>query len=81
MLRIWGRVNSINVQKVMWAVCELKIPHERIDAGMAFAKPHELASHDRRFGAERAARKGHASDAAPFSTSGQAGSREHAIQS
>ena len=36
MLRIWGRVNSINVQKVMWAVGELKIPHERIDAGMAF---------------------------------------------
>ena len=36
MLKIWGRVNSINVQKVMWAVAELKIPHERVDAGMAF---------------------------------------------
>jgi glutathione S-transferase len=36
MLKIWGRVNSINVQKVMWAVGELKIPHERADAGMAF---------------------------------------------
>jgi len=36
MLKIWGRVNSINVQKVMWAVAELKIPHERIDAGMQF---------------------------------------------
>jgi glutathione S-transferase len=36
MLKIWGRVNSINVQKVMWAVGELKIPHERVDAGMAF---------------------------------------------
>jgi glutathione S-transferase len=36
MLKIWGRVNSINVQKVMWAVGELKIPHQRIDAGMAF---------------------------------------------
>jgi len=36
MLKIWGRVNSINVQKVMWAVTELKIPHERADAGMAF---------------------------------------------
>jgi len=36
MLKIWGRVNSINVQKVMWAVAELKIPHERVDAGMQF---------------------------------------------
>jgi glutathione S-transferase len=36
MLKIWGRVNSINVQKVMWTVGELGIPHERIDAGMAF---------------------------------------------
>ena len=36
MLKVWGRVNSINVQKAMWAVGELKLPHERIDAGMAF---------------------------------------------
>jgi glutathione S-transferase len=36
MLKIWGRVNSINVQKVMWAVAELGIPHQRIDAGMQF---------------------------------------------
>jgi glutathione S-transferase len=36
MLKIWGRRNSINVQKVMWTVAELAIPHERIDAGMAF---------------------------------------------
>jgi len=36
MLKIWGRVNSINVQKVMWTVAELKIPCERVDAGMQF---------------------------------------------
>ena len=36
MLKIWGRTNSINVQKVMWAVAELGIPHQRIDAGMQF---------------------------------------------
>lgn len=36
MLRIWGRANSINVQKVMWAVGELGLAHERIDAGGAF---------------------------------------------
>jgi glutathione S-transferase len=33
MLRIWGRTNSGNVQKVMWAVGELGVPHVRIDAG------------------------------------------------
>jgi glutathione S-transferase len=36
MLKIWGRVNSINVQKAMWAVAELRIPHERVDAGMQY---------------------------------------------
>jgi glutathione S-transferase len=36
MLRIWGRTSSINVQKVMWAVGELGLDHERIDAGGAF---------------------------------------------
>ena len=35
MLKIWGRINSINVQKVMWAVAELGLPHERTDAGGA----------------------------------------------
>ena len=38
MLKIWGRNNSINVQKVMWAVAELGVAHERIDAGGAFGK-------------------------------------------
>ena len=36
MLRIWGRTNSINVQKVLWCCAELDLPFERIDAGMAF---------------------------------------------
>lgn len=36
MLKIWGRTNSINVQKVMWAVGELGLDFERIDAGGAF---------------------------------------------
>ena len=35
MLKIWGRKNSINVQKVMWTVGELGLKPERIDAGMA----------------------------------------------
>jgi glutathione S-transferase len=36
MLRVWGRTNSVNVQKVMWCCAELEIPYERIEAGMQF---------------------------------------------
>ncbi|MGO1119493.1 glutathione S-transferase family protein [Rhodovibrionaceae bacterium A322] len=36
MLTLWGRPNSINVQKVMWTLAELDVPHKRIDAGGAF---------------------------------------------
>ncbi len=36
MLKIWGRATSVNVQKVMWTVAELDLPHERIDVGGAF---------------------------------------------
>ncbi|MGN6460695.1 MAG: glutathione S-transferase family protein [Pseudolabrys sp.] len=38
MLKVWGRKNSMNVQKVMWALAELDLPNERIDAGGAFGK-------------------------------------------
>jgi glutathione S-transferase len=33
MLKIWGRRDSFNLQKIMWCVAELDIPFERIDAG------------------------------------------------
>ena len=36
MLKLWGRRNSINVQKVPWCCGELNIQFERIDAGMEF---------------------------------------------
>ena len=36
MLKIWGRTNSINVQKVLWCCGELDIKNERIDAGLQF---------------------------------------------
>ncbi|MEX1154263.1 glutathione S-transferase family protein [Parvibaculum sp.] len=36
MLRIWGRRNSINVQKVMWLAGELGLAHEHVDAGGPF---------------------------------------------
>jgi glutathione S-transferase len=35
-LKIWGRLSSVNVQKVMLCVEELGLPYERIDAGLAF---------------------------------------------
>ncbi|MGH8568394.1 MAG: glutathione S-transferase family protein [Gammaproteobacteria bacterium] len=36
MLRIWGRLNSVNVKKALWAAEELGLKYERIDAGMQF---------------------------------------------
>lgn len=36
MLRIWGRRNSFNVQKVMWLAGELDLEHQRIEAGGSF---------------------------------------------
>jgi glutathione S-transferase len=36
MLKIHGRNNSSNVQKVVWALNEMKVPYERTDAGGAF---------------------------------------------
>ena len=38
MLKVWGRASSSNVQKVMWAVTEMGLPHERLDIGGPFGK-------------------------------------------
>jgi glutathione S-transferase len=35
MLNVWGRNNSVNVQKVLWCCDEMGISYERIDAGGA----------------------------------------------
>jgi glutathione S-transferase len=40
-LRIWGRSNSINVQKVLWCCGELDVPYERIDVGGPFGGNRE----------------------------------------
>jgi glutathione S-transferase len=40
-LTIWGRANSVNVQKVLWCLAELDLVYERIDAGMAYGKNRE----------------------------------------
>lgn len=36
MLTIWGRRNAFNVQKVLWLVGELGLPHEHVPAGGDF---------------------------------------------
>jgi len=39
--RIWGRPNSVNVQKVMWCCHELGLAVERIDAGMQYGRTQD----------------------------------------
>ena len=41
MLKIWGRPNSINMQKAMWCIAELGLEHEVIPAGGAHGGTHE----------------------------------------
>lgn len=41
MVRIWGRTNSSNVQKVLWAADEVGAKYERIDAGGTFGVVRE----------------------------------------
>jgi glutathione S-transferase len=36
MLKIWGRLSSINVRKVVLAAQEIGLPFERVDAGLSF---------------------------------------------
>jgi glutathione S-transferase len=36
MITIWGRPNSHNVKKVVWAAIEMDLPHRRIDLGGSF---------------------------------------------
>ena len=40
-LTIWGRANSVNVQKVLWCLAELDLAFERIDAGMQYGRTQE----------------------------------------
>lgn len=46
MLKLWGRISSINVRKVVFTAQLLDVPFERVDAGAAFGitkTPHYLA--------------------------------------
>ncbi len=40
-LTIWGRANSVNVQKVLWCLSELDVGFERIDAGMQYGRTRD----------------------------------------
>ncbi len=41
MIKIWGRVNSVNVQKVLWCCDELGLPYDRVDAGLQYGRNNE----------------------------------------
>ena len=41
MLTIYGRTNSVNVQKVLWCLAEIGVPYTRIDAGLTHGKNNE----------------------------------------
>jgi glutathione S-transferase len=43
MIKVWGRNTSANVQKVMWAICEIGLPNERIDIAGPFGQNREPA--------------------------------------
>ncbi|WP_186391937.1 MULTISPECIES: glutathione S-transferase family protein [unclassified Pannonibacter] len=42
-MKIWGRINSTNVRKVLWCAEELGVAYDRIDAGGAFGLNQEPA--------------------------------------
>ena len=41
MVKIWGRKNSINVMKVLWACDEMGVAYDRVDVGGAFGGNRE----------------------------------------
>jgi glutathione S-transferase len=41
MVKIWGRANSVNVQKILWCCDELGLAYERIDAGLQFGRVND----------------------------------------
>lgn len=43
-MKIWGRITSINVRKVVWAAQEAGVAFERIDAGAAFGVVDQILS-------------------------------------
>jgi glutathione S-transferase len=46
MIKVWGRMSSTNVQKVMWCIDELGVTHEHIDLPHGHAKQDPRLSRD-----------------------------------
>lgn len=44
MITVWGRRNSLNVQKVMWTLGELGLAYERLDVAGSFGFPDDYAT-------------------------------------
>lgn len=44
MITLWGRINSINVQKVVWCLDELGLAYRRKDVGGAFGYPADYGA-------------------------------------
>ena len=42
-LHLWGRLSSINVRKVVWALQEIGVPFTRTDAGLAYGVVNDAA--------------------------------------
>ena len=36
MVKVYGRITSSNVMKVLWTLSELGVDYDRVDAGMAY---------------------------------------------
>ena len=43
MLKIWGRRNSINVQKVLWTAEFCSLPYDSIEVGGAFGGREDMS--------------------------------------
>lgn len=41
LLKIWGREDSLSVQKVMWCIREIDIPYEQINLGKGYESPNQ----------------------------------------
>ncbi|MFZ8993228.1 MAG: glutathione S-transferase N-terminal domain-containing protein, partial [Candidatus Puniceispirillaceae bacterium] len=35
-ITVWGRKSSVNVQLVLWALDEMRLPYQRLDAGFIY---------------------------------------------
>ena len=46
MIKLWGRTNSLNVQKVLWTLAELDVRYQRTDAGLRVPEDIPVVGYD-----------------------------------